>query len=387
MLRIVLSFLLVIALAVSGWFLWQSFRPTPDENLDSPQSPPIRELDCERAINALGYLLPRDGVISVNGTPGDQLGDLKVQEGDVVTQEQLLGELKSQPLRLLEWNAQKSQAEEAAKQWEAELAAADKRIAAAKLAQEKIALQKLEEAAQQAQIDFLKVNLQVDKRNWERLQGVSESLVSVQKREQQELLVEKTTAELRAAQQKLEGMIANREYAEKAAKAEIAVAEAGRDQVLAMNKSESLKLAAEIAKLQHEQAFLKAPINGTILKTFVQPGETLGTKPILQMANLDHMICHAEVFETDIRCVRVGQAVRVTSPAFPSTSDQTAIRGMVKRISRIISAPELQSLDPYAAADRHVVGVEIAFDPESSRVASQFVNLQVQVEFLATSPP
>jgi HlyD family secretion protein len=385
--RIVLSSLLVAAFGVGGWFLWSYFQPAPAEVSDSPKLPAVRELKCERSVYALGYLLPQGGIVSVNSTPGDQLGALEVQEDEVVTPGQLLGKLQSEPLRLLEWQAQKAQAEQAARQLKAELVAAEKRIVSAKVAQEKLALQKLEEAVQQAQIDFLKANLVVDKRNRERLKGVSESLVSVQKREQQELLVEKTTAELEAAERKLEGMIASREYSEKAAKAELAVAEAGRAQVLAADQTESLKLAAKIAGLRHEQTLLKAPIAGTVLKTFVKPGETLGAKPILQVANLDHMICQAEVFETDIQCVHVGQTVRVTSPAFPRTGDLVGISGTVKRISSIVSAPELQSLDPYAAADRHVVGVEIEFDHEASRIARHFVNLQVQVEFLPESTP
>lgn len=387
MIRFVLSFLLVAAVAVGGWFLWSHFQPS-DENLsNSPELPEVREDDCDRSVFALGYLLPQDGVISVNGMPGDQLGSLDVHEGEQVTQHQLLGTLKSESMRLLEWKAQQTQEQQAAQQWKAQLEAADKRIAAARLAQEKIALQKLEEAAQQAQIDFLAKSLELHKKNLRRLQGVSESLVSVPKREQQELLVEQSNAELQAAQQKLEGMIANREYAEKAAKAELAVAEAERAQVVAADKSESLKFAARIAELQHEQTLLKAPIAGTILKVSVQPGETLGPQPILQMANLDRMICQAEVFETDIQCVQPGQAVQVTSPAFPSTGEKPGIRGTVKRISRIVSPPELKSLDPYAAADRHVVSVEIEFDQEASQIASRFVNLQVQVEFLAKSSP
>lgn len=388
MLRFVLFSLLVVALAVGGWFLWPFSQLTDQDLSDAATSSEVRQpIDCDRSIFALGYLQPRDGVISVNGTPGDQLSSLEIHEGDGVTKNQLLGTLKSEPLRQLEWKAQKSQADQAAKLLEAELEAADKRIAAAKLAQEKIAIQKLEEDAQQAQITFLAKNLDLNKKNLDRLQGVSESLISVQKREQQELLFEKTHAELEAAKQKLEGMIASREFAEKTAKAELAVAEAGRAQILAADKSASLRYATDIAKLQHEQTQLKAPIAGTILHISVEPGETLGAQPILQMANLDQMVCHAEVFETDIQCVHVGQAVRVTSPAFPIAGETPGIRGTVKRISQIVAPPELKSLDPYAAADRHVVDVEIEFDQEASQIAAQFVNLQVEVEFLAKSTP
>jgi HlyD family secretion protein len=271
---------------------------------------------------------------------------------------------------------------EAEKQFAAEKIAAEKRVEAAKLAIEKIALQDIEEAAQQGQIEFLESNLKLDTKNLERLNDVPSNLVSNQKIEQQQLLVEKSTAELKAARNTLERMRASRAFAEKSAKAELEVAQAGLAQVLAANQIRSLEYAEQIAKLQYEHTLLKAPADGVILKTFAQPGESVGAQPILQMANLTEMICQAEVFETDIQCIHIGQTARVTSPAFPKTSAETGIQGTVRRVSRLVASPKLQSMDPYAAVDRHVVEVEIEFDSAASRVAGEFVNLQVQVEFL-----
>ncbi len=354
---------------------WPASATEPEPKTTS-QSP---KLDCTHSINALGYLMPREGILSVSATPGDRLAVMKVKEGDSVSQGQLLAELSSKDLRFLEWKARESQRMEAEEALAAQKATAEKRIAAAKQAQEKPALQKIEESAQLAQIEFLETNLKLISRNTQRLNDVPERLVSPQKREQQELLVDKTKAELRAAKSTLDRMKASRAFAEKAAKNELEVAQAGLVQVAAADQSRSLKLAEQLAKLQYDHTLIKAPAEGTILKTFVQPGESLATQPILQMADLKQMVCQAEVFETDIQCIRVGQNVRVTSPAFPS---HEGIEGTVRRISRLVAAPKLQSLDPYAAADRHVVEVEIEFDAEASRIAGKFVNLQVQVQFL-----
>ncbi len=282
----------------------------------------------------------------------------------------------------------KSPSAEAEKQLTAELAAADQQITLAKLAQEKLALQKIEEDAQRSQIEFLKTSLALAKRNLDRLEGLSESLVSAQKREQQELQVDKTLEELQAAQMTLKRMTAGRAFAEKSAAAELAAAQAKRDAVKAADKSKSLKYGEELAKLQYDQTQIEAPAAGTVLKTFVEPGEVLASEPILQMADLKHMTCQAEVFETDIQCIREGQRVRVTSPAFPRTgSKESGIFGKVVRISRLVAAAKLKSLDPYAAADRHVVEVTIEFDDSASKVAGRFVNLQVQVEFLMDRAP
>ena len=51
------------------------------------------------------------------------------------------------------------------------------------------------------------------------------------------------------------------------------------------------------------------------------------------------------------------------------------------RIGQLVSTPGLQSLDPLARADRHVVEVRIELDGEGSAQAANLVNLQVDVTF------
>ncbi len=378
----VVSLLLGVGITVGGYYAFNGSDKPPENGSDANEDVNANS-NCHHRVNALGYLLPRDGIISVSGTPGDQLAMINVKPGELVSKEHLLAEMKSRQMRFLEWKARETQRTEATAQIQAELDAANKKIAAAKLAQKKIDLQKIEESAQLAQIEFLETNLRLVNRTMERLEGVPQSLVSVQKREQQELLVEKSRAELNAAKRTLERLQASRDYAQEVAQAELEVAQAALTQIRAADKSQSLEYAENLASLQHQQTRIKAPSDGTVLKTFMSPGESISAQPILQMADLTKMTCHAEVFETDIQCVSLGQKVRVTSPAFSGTSPEQGIPGTVKRISQLVSAPKLQSLDPYAAADRHVVAVEIEFDESASLIAGKFVNLQVQVQFLA----
>lgn len=385
MARIIISSLIVGALIAGGWFLRHSIWPKTDETTTREALANAEADGCQHSINALGYLLPRDGILSVSALPGDQLAVLNAQDGQAVKAGELLAELQSKELRLLEWKARESQRAEGEKQFAAEKIAAEKRVEAAGLAIEKIGLQSIEEAAQQAQIDFLKSNLTLVTKNLERLKEAGGNLVSTQQIEQQQLLVEKTNAELNAAKSTLERMQASRKFAEKSAAAELEVAQAGLAQVMAADQSKSLVFAEKIAKLQFDHTLIEAPADGVILKTFVQPGESVGAQPILQMANLDQMICQAEVFETDIQCIHVGQIAHVTSPAFPHDPEGKGIQGTVRQVSRLVASPKLQSLDPYAAVDRHVVEVEIEFDAEASRIAGMFVNLQVQVEFISGS--
>lgn len=68
-----------------------------------------------------------------------------------------------------------------------------------------------------------------------------------------------------------------------------------------------------------EKVFVKAPISGTVLKTFMRPGETFSTftpQPILSLADVSTLRVRAEVDERDIGRVQVGQRVMVHSDSF-----------------------------------------------------------------------
>jgi HlyD family secretion protein len=121
-----------------------------------------------------------------------------------------------------------------------------------------------------------------------------------------------------------------------------------------------------------------------VLRVYTRPGEFISTRPILQMADLTRMVCVAEVYETDVQHVRRGQAVVIRSPSFPQVGGRGELSGKVTRIGRMVSTPELRSLDPLASTARHAVEVRIELDQPGSLRAAEFVNLQVDVVFQPT---
>lgn len=80
----------------------------------------------------------------------------------------------------------------------------------------------------------------------------------------------------------------------------------------------------------------------------------------------------AEVYETDIRLVKVGQQAIITSPVF-----EGEVTGQVERIGLTIKRNEVFNTDPQADTDTRIVEVKIRLN-ESNRVA-RFTNLQVYV--------
>ena len=80
----------------------------------------------------------------------------------------------------------------------------------------------------------------------------------------------------------------------------------------------------------------------------------------------------AEVYETDIGKVHVGQRATITSPALHGE-----LMGTVERIGMKIGKRDVLDVDPAASTDARVVEVHIRLD--DSRAVAGLTNLQVEV--------
>ncbi|MBM4270189.1 MAG: HlyD family efflux transporter periplasmic adaptor subunit [Deltaproteobacteria bacterium] len=139
------------------------------------------------------------------------------------------------------------------------------------------------------------------------------------------------------------------------------------------------KVGLEVARadLEAAQAALaldtvRAPVAGEVVVVHARSGERIGPDGILEIAENDQMYAVAEVYETDIGRIELGQVARLRSPAL--NGDLT---GTVDRIGRKIGRQEALDTDPVARTDARVVEVRIKLD-ESTRAAA-LSNLQVEV--------
>jgi len=336
---------------------------------------------------ALGRLEPAGKVIDLSGLPGDRLDSLAVEENAEVRKNAPLAYLDSREFRQLELEAARSQRIEAETRRGAEEKMADARIAAAKAALNQAKGYESDLKVQQSKVDVLRMNLQMARLTQARLQQLaSTDIVTPQDREEQALAVAKAEAELKAAETAVEKGRSAGKLAVAAAEADLKAAIAGRDLALSTIAIESLEKREQLAREQWERTILRAPCDGTVLKVFLRPGEALGAMPVLQMADRSRIVVLAEVYEGDVKRIRVGQKAKVLSKAFPAPYDETGLEGAVLRIGRTVSQPELRRLDPLAEADRHVVEVRVDLDAPGSKVAADFIHLQVEVQFAPASP-
>jgi len=120
------------------------------------------------------------------------------------------------------------------------------------------------------------------------------------------------------------------------------------------------------------RAFIHAPFAGRILEIITHEGEFVGLEGLLEMGRVDRMYAIAEVYETDIRRVRIGQQATVTSDALDA-----ALTGRVEFIHNKVAKQDEMGTDPAARKDARIIEVKVLLDdPET---AAALTNLQVEV--------
>jgi len=160
-----------------------------------------------------------------------------------------------------------------------------------------------------------------------------------------------------------------------------------RQGITAVSEREDAQLAVDVAAAQVTGAqaavaldTVDAPAAGQIVAVHARRGERVGPDGIAELAQNDEMYAIAEVYETDIGRVQVGQPVTVRSPAL--TSDLT---GSVERIGMKIGKLDVLDTDPVARTDARVVEVHVKLN-DTQRAAS-LSNLQVEVTIATATAP
>ncbi|MBD0301718.1 MAG: ABC exporter membrane fusion protein [Tolypothrix sp. T3-bin4] len=133
-----------------------------------------------------------------------------------------------------------------------------------------------------------------------------------------------------------------------------------------------------IATLKHAQtelagAYIKAPMAGQIIKIHTRVGEKISDSGIADLAQTNQMMAVAEVYQTDIGKVKLGQQAVISSQAFVGE-----LRGTVAQIGLQVNRQNVFSNQPGENLDSRVVEVKIRLNPEDSKRVAGFTNLQIQ---------
>lgn len=129
------------------------------------------------------------------------------------------------------------------------------------------------------------------------------------------------------------------------------------------------------AEAARDLTIVRAPYAGQVLKITTFPGERVGAEGILALARNQTMYAVAQVYETDIRGVRIGQKATVRSPAFAAD-----LVGRVERIGLRVGRLDAISADPAARKDARVVEVEIRLDDAANVAGLSQMEVDVLIE-------
>lgn len=117
----------------------------------------------------------------------------------------------------------------------------------------------------------------------------------------------------------------------------------------------------ERAKADLERTVVRAPADGRVLKIHARPGEEVGSQGILELGRTAKMYVVAEVYESDISRVHVGQSATVSGELL-----QDKMIGRVTQIGTQVTKSELLPIEPAAFADARVVKVKVQLDSGES---------------------
>jgi HlyD family secretion protein len=140
------------------------------------------------------------------------------------------------------------------------------------------------------------------------------------------------------------------------------------------SRIELMQAGLRRAETDLERSYVRAPMPGRILEIISRPGEAITSRGVLDIGRVDRMYAIAEVYETDVRRLRIGQGATVSSSALASP-----MSGTIDRIRLKVQQMNETGTDQASLKDARIVEVEVRLD-ESAPVAG-LTYLQVRVVF------
>ena len=366
--------LILIMGGITAYSLWQLSQTEVESN-------PVPTLPEIKTVTALGHLEPSGEVIQVSASSStERVEELLVKKGDRVAKGQIIAILNSRN-RL---QAALKQAEERVKVAQANLAqvkagAKTGEIEAQKAVIARIKVERSNDiAAQKAIVARLSAELKNAQVEYQRYQTLyTEGAISASEKDSKQLSWETAQQQLEEAKANLTRIYTTTQEQIKESKATLKqIAEVRSVDVdVAAAEVREATAAVAIAQAELDLAYIKAPQASQILDILTRPGEILSSDGIARIGQTSQMYAVAEIYESDIGKVKVGQQVKVTSNAVSGE-----LHGTVERIGLEIQRQEVINTDPTANIDAKVVEVRVRLDEESSQKVAGLTNLLVNVK-------
>ncbi|MDG2617286.1 efflux RND transporter periplasmic adaptor subunit [Thermoleptolyngbya sichuanensis XZ-Cy5] len=326
---------------------------------------------------ALGRLEPRGEVVRVGGPTGERIQRLEVRQGDIVQTGTVLAYLESYDERRAQRDVAAAQLAEAEQRLRATTTFAQAQVREAQSQAERIqSPAQFELQAQQALVRELEADLAQKNQDLRRFEDLyAQGAISQQERDRQRSTARQSEEKLNNARANLVRLEADLQASLRSAQATVQAQEANLPLSQVQVAVESARQNLNLAEAQLERTIIRAPQAGRILRILTLAGEAIGQDgSVLDMGDTSQMFVVAEVYETDVGLVRVGQPAMITSRngAFDET-----LSGRVAEIGWQVFKNNVLDDDPAANADARVVEVKVQLD--NGRPVEALTNLQVDV--------
>jgi len=230
--------------------------------------------------------------------------------------------------------------------------------------------------AQQASIRELEADLELANQDLQRFQALySQGALAKQDLDQQVSTTRQAQEKLNNARANLSRIQTRQQTETKNAEAQLQAEQANLPLSQTQVTAESARQNLQLAQAKLDRTVIRAPSNGRILKIITKAGEAIGTDGIiLDLGDTTQMVTVAEVYETDVSRVKLGQPATIVSRN--GAFDQP-LTGKVSEIGWQVFKNNVLDDDPAANADSRVVEVKVRLD--NSQMVEALTNLQVDV--------
>lgn len=292
---------------------------------------------------ASGKVEPRGGVVNISSSIIGKIVDLKVDEGDLVKEGQVLAILDNE-----DFSAQVKQAQSQVVEKQENFRKLQNGFRTEEVMAAEAELKREQASLHKAQLDLLR-SQKLYARDFASLDDV----------EQDELLVRETLESINKL------------------KAELLLLRNGtREEDLAIAKAEleSAKQAYNEAKGTYHRTILVSPIDGMVLKRHKNLGELMTTfedLPAFSLGDVSELYVRAEVHEDDIDKVFIDQKARIQSLEF----DADVVFGRVTQIGKMMGNKKIRSYAADEFRDQGFVEVLIRIENTDGFIIGQRVDV------------
>ena len=361
-----------IALGLVGFGVLQLTQARRDQNSAAETAP----LPQRTSVVALGRLEPDGEVIRLGGPSGERIGQLLASEGTWVETGTALAYLESYQERLAERNYAASQLTEAERRLQAETTFGQAQIQEASTRIGQVDEPRgFEIEAQGARVRELEAELGLANQDLNRALSLQqEGAIAQQELDRQVTAVQQIQEQISNAQATLVRLETGRSMDMQNARAQLQMTQAELPLSQIQVAVDSARRNLELAEARLERTIIRAPRPGRVLRVLAKAGEAIGSSGVVDLGDTSQMYVVAEVYETDVNLLVVGQPARITSR---NGAFERELTGQVADIGWQIFKNDVLDDDPAANADARVVEVKVRLD-QSEPVAA-LTNLQVDV--------